>query len=283
MHSILTSICLILFLVVPSGKPAWKLYSLNGKESSYDKLERACRDADIILFGEAHNNPIAHWLQVELIKDILKEKSVIIGGEFFERDDQIIINEYLNGLIEYRHLEAEAKLWTNFETDYLPILDLAKSNQIPFIATNVPRRYASMVARFGPDTLKSLDPECKKWITPLPFEFDSELPGYKAMSAMGMHHGQTYHMAEAQALKDATMSYSILEALQKNYIFFHINGSYHSNNKEGIYWYLKKRKPDLKIVTISTVEQDDISLIEENNKKLADFIIVTPASLTKTH
>lgn len=283
MNSLLTILGIILLFAMPTGKPAWKLYTIKGKETSYDKLKNACVQADIILFGEAHNNPVAHWLQFELLKDIIKQKPIVIGGEFFERDDQVIVNEYLQGLIEYRHLDAEAKLWSNFKTDYLPILDFAKKNNTTLIATNVPRRYASIVARFGPDTLESLDNESKKWIAPLPYEFDPELPGYKAMSGMGGHHGLTFHMAEAQALKDATMSYSILETLKKNHVFFHINGSYHSNNKEGIYWYLKRKRPELKILTISTVEQEDISELSEANKDLADFIIATPSSLTKTH
>jgi len=240
-------------------------------------------EADVILFGELHNNPINHWLQLELVQDLLKHKSrLILGAEFFETDDQIIINELLKGLIEYRHFEAEAKTWPNFKTDYWPLLVFAKDNQLSFIATNIPRRYASVVARHGMDSLYRIKESASAFLPPLPVDINEELPGYKAIKEIGMHSGMKY-MLEAQAIKDATMAYNILQNIRQGYRFVHINGAYHSNNYEGIYWFLKQAKPDLRIVTISCAEQDLISKLADENKGIADFIIVTPSSMTKTH
>jgi uncharacterized iron-regulated protein len=264
-------------------KPAWKLYSKNGKKSDYKTMLDQCRKADIILFGEIHNNPIAHWLQIELAKDL--NQDLILGAEFFETDNQFIVNEYLAGLIEYRHLKSEAKIWDNFETDYLPLVNFAKTNKLPFIATNIPRRYASIVARLGIDTLATapIDLSNKHKMPELPLEINFELPGYKVLKEGAGAHTNITYIAEAQALKDATMAKNILLNFKKDHIFFHINGAYHSNNYEGIYWYLKKLNPDLKITTISTVEQSDINKLEKDFESLADFIIVTPNNMTKTY
>ena len=51
--------------------------------------------ADIILFGELHNNSISHWLQFELTKALYETKGnkLLLGSEMFEADDQIKINE----------------------------------------------------------------------------------------------------------------------------------------------------------------------------------------------
>ena len=60
----------------------------------------------------------------------------------------------------------------NNETDYQPLVELAKENQRPFIATNVPRRYASIVFRSGIQGLDSISDEAKKWMKQLLDEFD---------------------------------------------------------------------------------------------------------------
>lgn len=282
----------LIFLAFTMDKPAYLLYSSKGKTLKYSKMIDKLAEADIVLFGELHNNALVHWLQLEVIKDLEKaEKPLILGAEMFEADDQLIVNEYLGGTIEARHLESEAKVWNNYQTDYKPLLDFAKTNNFPFVATNVPRRYASLVARQGLAALDSLDAAAKGYIAPLPIVVDMELPGYQnMMSMMGGHSGSSKHggmqaknMVSAQAIKDATMAHFILQNLEENSTFVHFNGSYHSDNFEGIYWYLKEARPELNIVTISSVEQEDITSWKEELEGRADYIISIPANMTKTY
>jgi uncharacterized iron-regulated protein len=91
------------------------------------------------------------------------------------------------------------------------------------------------------------------------------------------------NFVDAQALKDATMAHFILKELENNKKMYHLNGSYHSQNFESIYWYLKQAKPDLKIVVIHSTEQYSIEQLEEESINTGDFILVTPSSMTKTH
>ena len=72
-------------------------------------------------------------------------------------------------------------------------------------------------------------------------------------------------------------------ALKPKHLFIHFNGAYHSDEKEGILWYLNKYKPNLKILTISTVEQDKIDVLDPENFNKADFILVVPEKMTKTY
>ena len=53
---------------------AYQLFDAEGNETDYEKLLEKAKEADIILFGELHNNPIAHWLQLRLTKDLYKKK-----------------------------------------------------------------------------------------------------------------------------------------------------------------------------------------------------------------
>lgn len=276
-----------LLMSFSSDKPAYLLFEQGGKKTTYQELLKKASQADVVLFGELHNNPICHWLELELAKDLWHEKkgNLTLGAEMFEADAQIVLNEYLSGKIKENHLETEGKVWTNYKTDYSPLVNFAKTKQIPFIATNVPRRYASLVSREGLHALDSLPDVVKQWLCPLPLEVNLELPGYKAMlTMMGGHGGaNTENFPKAQALKDATMAYFILKHLPSKGVFLHYHGTYHSNNFEGIYWYLKKQHPSLNILTIASVEQPDIQQLADENKNLAHFILAIPTSMTKTY
>lgn len=266
-------------------KPAYKIYSAKGKESSYQKLLKEAQDADIILFGELHDNPICHWLQLELTKDLyeIKKEKLIMGAEMFETDNQILLNEYLKEAISEKSFKNEAKLWPNYEIDYKPLLEFGKDNKIVFIATNIPRRYAAIVYKSGITSLDSLGPDAKRLIATLPIKIDLNLKCYKEMLNMeGIDHSSK-NLPYAQAIKDATMAHNILLNWSSNTLFLHFNGAYHSNNFEGIAWYLKESKPALNIFVISSTEQENIELLNEENYNLGNYIICIPETMTKTH
>lgn len=238
--------------------------------------------ADVVLFGEHHNNPIVHWLQYETTTHLSKSRKLTLGAEMFEADNQLQLNDYLSGKITQKEFDTVARLWNNYPTDYKSLVDFAKENKIKFIATNVPRDFASKVYKNGFESLDSLSVQEKLWMAPLPIKYDANLPGYvKMMKMMGGHGGD--NLPKAQAIKDATMAYFILKNRKKDNLFIHYNGSYHSDDFEGIYWYLKQKNPTLKIVTVSVVESENVKKFDKKNKGKADFIIVVTSTMTKTY
>ncbi len=289
---LLTSLFCIYSLLCMSQnqKLAYQLFDQNGKSTNYEALLAEAQQADVVLFGELHNNPICHWLQLELTQDLfaVKKNNLKLGAEMFEADNQVILNEYFANLITEKHLTDEAKMWNNYATDYKPLVEFAKANQLSFIATNVPRRYASLVAKQGLESLDNLSEGAKKWIAPLPIEVDMQMPAYANMLKMMGSHGsevspQAQNFAKAQAIKDATMAHFILENYKKGDTFIHFNGSYHSDNFESIVWYLKQKNKKLKILTISTVEQPKVEVLAEENLKKGNFILAIPQTMTKTY
>ncbi len=283
---------ILIMLMLPGGltgqgKPAYQLFNQDGEPVVFSEMLNASAEARVVLFGELHNNPIAHWLQLELSIGLagLPDKNLVLGGEMFEADDQIVLDEYFQGLILERHFRTEAKLWNNYETDYRPLVELARERGFPFIATNIPRRYAALVHRRGFEALEKLSDQARSYIAPLPVPYDPDLPGYRAMLEMeGLPAHGTENFPKAQAIKDATMGYFIMRHLPEDGVFVHFNGAYHSNNYEGIYWYLNQYSEEpLRIVTISTVEQTEVDHLEEQHHGLADFIIAVPATMTKTY
>ncbi len=273
----------ISILSFKSDKMAYQLFDIKGNVTTYDQLLIKAKEADIILFGELHDNPIGHWLQLELTKDLFeaKKSNLIIGAEMFEADDQIALTEYLHAKISDKTLKDEVKLWGNYKTDYKPLLDFAKVNHLYFIATNIPRRYANMVYSYGLNKLDSIDTDAKKWICPLPMKYDANLQCYKDIyESAGGHGGE--NLPKSQAIKDATMAYFILKNWTKGKVVLHYNGSYHSNHHQGIEWYLKQENPNLKVFTIGSTEQMAFDTLAKESIGLADIIICTPESMTKT-
>lgn len=275
--------CLCQFLIgLGQQKPAYILYNAKGKKVSYEKMIRILKDKDIVLFGEFHNNPISHWLQLGVTTDLKQKRNLVMGAEMFEQDNQNALDLYVSGKIKAKELDSLARLWKNYPTDYAPLVNFAKENQIHFAATNVPRKYAAMVSKGGFEALDSISAKEKAWIAPLPIAYDPELPGYKKMlEMMGGHSG--VNLPKAQAIKDATMAYFILQSYTPGSLFIHFNGSYHSDNYEGILWHLKNKRPELHYGTITTVSQKDISKLLAENIGRADFIICVPDDMTTTY
>lgn len=286
-----TFLTIILFsaLWAFAQKEAYNIFKKGGKISSYEAMLEAAKEYDIILFGEFHDDAIAHWLQFELISDLhkLSAKEIIVGAEMFESDNQTIIDEYFEGRISESNFKNEVRLWKNYNTDYRAILEYARENKLKFVATNIPRRYAAMVNNGGFEALEKLSKEAKSWIAPLPIKYNQELQCYKSMLEMNLpvHNMKRNpeNFPKAQAIKDATMAHFIYKNHKKNSIFIHLHGAFHSDNFEAIYWYLKEASKKLKIMTISISRQENVNIIEENESQKADFIIVVNKNIAKTH
>lgn len=281
-------ISLFLLSAFRSDMPAYQLYNQKGKRTNFNKLVKEASKADVIFFGELHNNPIAHWLQLELtaaLHEIHQEK-LVLGAEMIETDNQEALELYLNGAIEHDSLKKIARLWGNYKTDYKPLVDFAKANQLHFAGTNVPRRYASIVFKGGFEALDTLPDTDKRWIAPLPIAYDPNLPAYQEMMEMmgGMQNHNTENFPKAQAIKDATMAWQIAENWQKGQVFIHYNGSFHSDDYEGIVWYLNRLKPEATILTITTIETSELQRrLDEEQQFVADFTIAVPEKMTKTY
>ncbi len=282
--TILTLSLLITFLSFSSKHfDAYKIYNSKGKEVSFEKVIKATNEKSHIFFGEYHNNAISHWLQLELTKRLfnIHKRKLVLGAEMFEADNQYILDEYLNGLISGKNFQSEMRLWPNYNTDYKPLVEFAKENKLKFVASNIPRRYANMVYKKGLKSLNELSDLAKSFIVPLnQFEFDSTIACYKDIYQM-QHGGEG--MATAQAIKDATMAYFILKYTTPQTVFLHYQGAYHSDNYEGIIYYLKKQIDVEKILTLSTVTQENIDQLEEDNMGVADFIVCVREDMTSTH
>jgi len=262
---------------------AYQIYNFKGKKVRYKKMLKELKKADIVFFGELHDDPIAHWLEFEVTKALAEftNNKLILGFEMIEADQQVILNDYLSNQLKERNFEDSLRKWPNYKTDYKPLINYAKNNQMGCIATNIPRKYASKVFKEGRASLELLTDDEKAFICPLNFEVDTTLSQYKLLLQMGMHN--SINFVTAQAIKDATMAHFIHQNWLPGMKFIHFNGAFHTDFHQGIIWYLQKYRAELNYKTISTSQQDDVSKFNKENLGQADFIIYTPNNMTKTH
>ena len=247
---------------------------------------RELRGADIIFIGETHNCPVAHWMEYEITSDIIRKSAegLTLGAEMFEADNQLLVDEYTSGVISSDKFEAEAKLWDNYWTDYSQLLYLAREHGLKFVATNVPRRYASFVKDNGLEALQTLSDQAKSLMAPLPIPFDAQAQDeamFGFMQMMGGKGAADSHFAEAQAIKDATMAWFIAQNFDRKFI--HYNGNFHSDNKGGIIPYLEQYLPGKRIMTICSARQDSLKSLDKENRGRADFILIAPTDFPMSY
>ena len=277
--------------IAKAGSPvSYRIFDRNGTEVTFDELISGAGKSDILLFGEIHNCPITHWLELKVLESLNENKHPLtVGLEMIERDVDQVLQEYLLGTISEERYLKEGKHWDNYETDYAPLVDYAKENGIPVIGTNVPRRYADLVNRKGVEKLKALPQSAQVLFVPLS-KFEPESVGdANIFATMSMMKGKAHdpqHIANlqaAQSLKDATMAWNIAGHLPPGGILVHYHGRYHSDNGNGIPHYLKQFVQDAKICTISALRQESMDKLDEAYVGIADFIIVVPEDMPTSY
>lgn len=263
-----------------TDKSKYRVFDSNGSPKKLENIIQKISEVDVVFLGETHDDSVGHSLQFDIFKGIYekygKDRKIALSLEMFERDVQIIIDEYLQELIPEKVFLANARPWGNYKTDYRPLVEVARENKLKVIAANAPRRYVNMVSRLGRDSLNNLSPEAKKWLPPLPFPKSSKKYSDKFNARM-MGHGSE-NILQSQTLWDATMAYSVSEYLKKNKsnLVVHLNGSFHTENRLGTVEQLLKYKPDTRVLVVTMLYEDNFKNFDKKkHTNLGDFVILT--------
>jgi uncharacterized iron-regulated protein len=264
----------------------FKLYDTRSQKIiTLTDLIESVRDADVVFFGEEHNDSIAHKLQDTIYRSLLNRYgAVALSMEMFERDCQQVLDEYLADFITDSRLVAEARAWTNYK-DYRPLVNAAKKGQQAVIAANAPRRYVNMVSRRGLANLDSLSKKAREYFAKLPLDTVNQAYLEKFIAVMGgkLPNRNTYY---AQTMWDATMAESIYHYWKKNSDkkIFHLNGRFHTDYQLGTFTQLARRNKNLRIQNISCFAAADFDNPDWNQYALlGDYVIVTDPEVPKSY
>lgn len=270
----------------------YRIYDASGNQSNLNQIIETAGKSDVVFLGENHDDAVAHFLQAEIFKRLDenygRKRKVALSLEMFERDVQIVLDEYLNDLITEKKFLDDSRPWNNYKTDYRPLIEYAKQKNLAVLAANAPRRYTNMVSRGGRETLDKLSPEAKKWLAPLPYNQSSEAYSKKFTALMGGTSEANQGISkilDSQTLWDTTMAFSINEFLKKqsNALIVHLIGSFHTENRLGTVEQLLKLNPRSKILVVTMRYEEDFTKFDKSrHENLGDFVILTDAKIPRS-
>lgn len=297
----------------------YRVYTGDGRPATFDDVVAAMADRAVVFVGETHDDPVAHVLELKLLEAAHvhhgEARPVALSMEMFSRDVQYIVDEYLDSLITEHHFLTSVHPWSNYETDYRPLVEYARAHGLPVVAANAPRRYVNRVSRLGPGSLEALSARAKETLPPLPYP--EPTPAYQArwnrmmIQSMGMHgragddavpdadtvaarsghgahpaaHVEISNMLYAQALWDASMAHALAEFLQAHpeALILHTVGSFHVEGGTGAPEALQHYRPGTSTLNIAVRPAPDVTSFPEEHTGAGDFVILTDAALPRTY
>lgn len=275
------------FSQTPDLDQHYKVFDGKGTPSSLAAIVKAMDGADAIFLGEQHDDSVGHSLEFEIFRRAVDEyaarRKVALSMEMFERDVQIVVDEYLSGQITEAQFLASSRPWGNYKTDYRPLVELAKDKKLPVVAANAPRRYVNMVSRGGRDTLNGLSKEAKSWLAPLPYAEPTDVYAKKFKALMGPSPEAQMGIDKilaSQSLWDATMGNSVANYLKNNKqgLVVHLNGSFHTESRLGTVDHLLKYRPKARVLVVTMRYEDDFKTFDKaKDTDIGDFVILTDA------
>lgn len=278
--TLLLSLILPLYALGQSSQiQHYRIYNTTTQnEISTDDIIKAMAKADVLFFGEEHDDSTGHVLEYDLFKKLSGKYpgKVALSMEMFETDCQTVLNEYLKGYIREKSLISDARAWPNY-SDYRPMIELARANNIPVVAANSPSRYVHMATTMGLNSLQQLDSIGKSFLPPLPVDTATG-PYYKKFKKLMGNEMSGMHIYQAQNLWDATMAWSIAKFLKTHatYKVMQINGGFHSEEKLGTVSRLKKYAPKVRVLTIAAYADKSFNAPDwVKFKQMGDYLILT--------
>ncbi|MHB8838052.1 MAG: ChaN family lipoprotein [Gemmatimonadaceae bacterium] len=246
---------------------------------------------DLVFLGEQHDDPGTHRLERAALEGIgRRHLKVVLSMEMFERDVQSRLDDYLAGKIDEAEFLKNSHPWPRYATDYRPLVEYAKAKGWPVVASNVPRRLASLVGRKGLSAIDTLSPTDRGYIAAeLKCPRDKYYDRFKESMGDMSGHGQAKISAdsaaamvnrfyEAQCVKDETMAEAIANARAKyvDAVIVHVNGAFHSEFGQGTVNRVERRSPGVKVGLVEFVPTEDLDTADgKKYRKQADFIVFT--------
>ena len=261
---------------------------VNGKEASLKEMVEDLSNKDVVFLGETHLDHETHRIEMELIRQLHSRheaagRPFIVSMEMFSRDVQNVLDRYLAGEMTETDFRENSNLWGNYDTGYRAIIEWAKGQKVPVIAANVPSAVWRKAAFGG--GLEALSGEERGTIAKdlLPGteryweRYDRTVRGHGHAPASGSPEDR---VEKVQSLWDNTMAESIDLALQETpeAAVVHVNGGFHSLEKDGTVHQLKLRNPGLQVGTVDIVPVYDLSAVSVNTDRYrADWLVRSEA------
>lgn len=246
------------------------------------------KKADAVLFGELHGHPVGLPVAAAIWKDMLsvrdRDETPALLLEFFERDQQLAIDEYLGGMIEEEDfIKKSGRSASNFPDAHQAMFNATRDAGGVVIAANAPRRYVRLARTDGYDALRGMSPAQRTTFV-LPRD-EQGPPAYRdrfveAMGGIDVSHGGSgpLDFLRSQLVWDATMADSVATALQAGHEpVALVVGRFHVEFDGATRYYLERMRPGARLLSIVMVPSWSEELAEEDKGRGDIVIYVGPA------
>lgn len=259
----------------------------SGKEVSCTTMCKDLATKDVVFFGEYRDQDILHKVEAEVFQELynLKGNSLVLSLEMFEADNQDRLNSYLANTISEEDFLKDSRPWSNYKTDYRPLVELAKAHKLPVLAANVPGFLATHLAKNN--TLEEIEVKYKKFLPAHTYapegKYKDKFMTYMTQGLISMNRPpipaeKLLPKFAAQCLIDDKMAESIFAYREAHgdALIMHINGCFHSDARLGMVEKFKTLAPKAKTAVLTPkflpADGNFISTLEVD-KEDGDYII----------
>ncbi|TVQ82406.1 MAG: hypothetical protein EA380_00470, partial [Phycisphaeraceae bacterium] len=245
----------------PRALPAFD--GATGQPVGWDALVARAAAAPSVLIGEIHGHQPGLDAAAALWEDILSHSSgspsPALALEFFERDHQTHLDDYLTGITdEATFLDQTGRSLNSgsYPPGHRAMVEAAKAASVPVIAANAPRRYVRLSRLEGLDRLEAMTPEQRRLVA-IPDELTPGPYRERFFSIMGGMHQSDGEPDEdsaharnrvietfftAQNVWDETMADSVAEAIRSGRMpVVLVVGQFHTDFEGGLTTRLRDR------------------------------------------
>jgi uncharacterized iron-regulated protein len=268
-----------------SGRSLVMLDGHDGSAVSWDVLVQRAAQANVVLVGETHGHPEGLAAAAFLFEDLLARdpNGPALALEFFERDEQLVLDELHSGVIDEAEMITALDLSRgSYPPGHRAMLRAALDHGRPVWAANAPRRYVRLARTESYEHLAAFGPR-QRALYELP---DALTPGdyrERFAEAIGGGHSELdpdflEGMYRSQNLWDATMADTVREAHADGARpVVLVVGRFHVEFDGGLAQRLEARAPWLRRFSLSVLDVDAEDLREQDRGR-ADVVIYAGAS-----
>ena len=271
----------------------------SGSRVGWSELVERARGADVVVIGEVHGHATGLEAAAELFDEIVDSGArAALSMEFFEKDEQVALDDYLTGVTdEEAFREAAGRNANNYPEAHRRMVERAKRAGLDVIASNAPRRYVRYARRNGRGAVASFTSEQMR-LMDMPVEvtqgryretflemfgFNPDGSSIKSEEESGDEsHGMTMTYEDAQAfffaqnIWDETMARSIADAWRGGaQPVVQVVGRFHSDFGGGLVERVQRLAPGARVLVVSMVNSDPSGRLAPDDMGRADVVIYT--------
>jgi uncharacterized iron-regulated protein len=260
--------------------------------ASWDEVVAAAVASDVVFLGENHGHPLGLAAAAALFEDVLAHAPhASLSLEFFERDEQSRLDDYLTGLADLETFERRTgRTPASFPPGHRAMVEAARKAGRPVHASNAPRAAVRAARLEGYAKLEGLTDEQRRLFR-LPQvliegeyreRFDEVMTPHGEPTAgdPGDDPGDDPDRRErldsafrSQSLWDWTMADSVADALARGEApVVHVVGRFHVDFDGGTAQALRRLRIGTRALTISFAAAWSDQLLDEDRGR-ADFVV----------